>query len=291
MRLLGGLFDSARSQGAAGAQRLRLRPHARVRRRRRAVLDQGVTGSAPVEIDDGAWLGENVVVGPGVRIGRGAVVGANSVVTGRASPTTRVAVGAPARRRAHVCSRAGAGALKRVLFHSYYFPPIGGAGAQRPLKMVRYLEGSGTRSVSSPDPGATSDRWAPSDATLSAASCRATHRVASGTRRPSRRRARAAGACGALAPLRARWTRWWVNGAVERASRRQPDVDLVYVWMQPYVSADAGVRLARELIGSHGSPTSATHGRSTRCWCTRRRCIAARAAAMRRAPAAPPPRS
>jgi lipopolysaccharide O-acetyltransferase len=62
----------------------------------RAVLDQGVTRVAPVEICEGAWLGENVVVGPGVRIGRGAVVGANAVVL-EDVPDFAVAVGAPAR--------------------------------------------------------------------------------------------------------------------------------------------------------------------------------------------------
>jgi lipopolysaccharide O-acetyltransferase len=62
----------------------------------RAVLDQGVDRVAPVEIGDGAWLGENVVVGPGVRIGRGAVVGANAVVLDDV-PDHCVAVGAPAR--------------------------------------------------------------------------------------------------------------------------------------------------------------------------------------------------
>jgi acetyltransferase-like isoleucine patch superfamily enzyme len=62
----------------------------------RAVLDQGITGIAPVEIGDGAWLGQNVVVCPGVRIGRGAVVGANSVVR-EDVPDHAVAVGAPAR--------------------------------------------------------------------------------------------------------------------------------------------------------------------------------------------------
>jgi acetyltransferase-like isoleucine patch superfamily enzyme len=61
-----------------------------------AVLDQGITEVAPVEICDGAWLGQNVVVGPGVRIGRGAVVGANSVVL-KDVPDHAVAVGAPAR--------------------------------------------------------------------------------------------------------------------------------------------------------------------------------------------------
>ena len=64
--------------------------------RSRAVLDQGVTRIEAVEICDGAWLGQNVVVGPGVRVGRGAVVGANSVVLADV-PDFGVAVGAPAR--------------------------------------------------------------------------------------------------------------------------------------------------------------------------------------------------
>ncbi|HEY6830055.1 MAG TPA: acyltransferase [Gemmatimonadaceae bacterium] len=63
---------------------------------RRAVADQGVTRVEPVEICDGAWLGENVVVGPGVRIGCGSVVGANAVVL-ESVPDFSVAVGVPAR--------------------------------------------------------------------------------------------------------------------------------------------------------------------------------------------------
>lgn len=62
----------------------------------RAVLDQGVDRVEPVEIGDGAWLGQNVVVCPGVSIGRGAVIGANSVVR-EDVPDYAVAVGAPAR--------------------------------------------------------------------------------------------------------------------------------------------------------------------------------------------------
>ena len=62
----------------------------------RPVLDQGVDRIAPIEIGDGAWLGQNVVVGPGVRIGRGAVIGANSGVL-EDVPDNGVAVGAPAR--------------------------------------------------------------------------------------------------------------------------------------------------------------------------------------------------
>ncbi|MGH2840338.1 MAG: acyltransferase, partial [Solirubrobacteraceae bacterium] len=59
-------------------------------------LDQGLDPVAPVEIGDGAWLAQNVVVCPGVRVGRGAVVGASAVVT-RDVPDFCVAVGAPAR--------------------------------------------------------------------------------------------------------------------------------------------------------------------------------------------------
>src|SRR5262249_59358860 len=60
-----------------------------------AVLDQGVTRVAPVEIGDGAWLGQNVVVAPGVRIGHGAVIGANSFVR-EDVPDFAVAAGSPA---------------------------------------------------------------------------------------------------------------------------------------------------------------------------------------------------
>jgi acetyltransferase-like isoleucine patch superfamily enzyme len=62
----------------------------------RAVLDQGIARIEPVVIEDGAWLGQNVVVCPGVRIGTGAVIGANSVVR-EDVPNYSVAVGAPAR--------------------------------------------------------------------------------------------------------------------------------------------------------------------------------------------------
>jgi acetyltransferase-like isoleucine patch superfamily enzyme len=62
----------------------------------RPVLAQGIARVAPVVVEDGAWLAENVVVCPGVTIGRGAVIGANSVVTSDI-PAGAVAVGAPAR--------------------------------------------------------------------------------------------------------------------------------------------------------------------------------------------------
>lgn len=72
------------------------------------VLAQGLRDIRSVEIDDGAWLGENVVVCPGVRIGRGAVVGANAVVL-HDVPDYAVAVGVPAR----VVRRFAASGLQR----------------------------------------------------------------------------------------------------------------------------------------------------------------------------------
>lgn len=60
------------------------------------VRQQPLEDRRPVEIGDGSWLGQNVVVLPGVTIGEGAVIGANSVVRTDVPPHT-VAVGAPAR--------------------------------------------------------------------------------------------------------------------------------------------------------------------------------------------------
>lgn len=60
------------------------------------IEDQGLTDIRPVQIDDGVWLGENVVVLPGVHIGTGTVVGANSVVNVDL-PSYCVALGSPAR--------------------------------------------------------------------------------------------------------------------------------------------------------------------------------------------------
>jgi acetyltransferase-like isoleucine patch superfamily enzyme len=62
----------------------------------RPIQEQGVAKVMPVVIEQGAWLGQNVVVCPGVRIGRGAVIGAGSVVNQNVPPRT-LAVGAPAR--------------------------------------------------------------------------------------------------------------------------------------------------------------------------------------------------
>ena len=61
----------------------------------RPIREQGLR-SAPIRIEDDAWLASHVTVVGGVTIGRGAVVGAGSVVT-RDVPALTVAAGVPAR--------------------------------------------------------------------------------------------------------------------------------------------------------------------------------------------------
>ena len=52
--------------------------------------------SAPVVIEDGAWLGAHAIILKGTRIGKGAIVGAGAVVT-RDVPAGAIVAGSPAR--------------------------------------------------------------------------------------------------------------------------------------------------------------------------------------------------
>jgi carbonic anhydrase/acetyltransferase-like protein (isoleucine patch superfamily) len=60
------------------------------------IIDQPIEDLRPVIVEDGAWLGQNVVLLPGVTVGEGAVVGANSVIREDVPPRS-VAVGSPGR--------------------------------------------------------------------------------------------------------------------------------------------------------------------------------------------------
>ncbi len=134
-----------------------------------------------------------------------------------------------------------------MLFHSYYLPPIGGSGAQRPLKMARYLTEVGYEPIVVTGAGATADRWAPEDETLlSEVPAGIELRRLPPSDHPetsSRWRGRAERWLGIRSP----WARWWIAGSVELGLEAGADADLVYVWMQPYESAEVGVALSREL--------------------------------------------
>jgi glycosyltransferase involved in cell wall biosynthesis len=141
----------------------------------------------------------------------------------------------------------GSAKVRKILVHSYHFPPIGGSGAQRPLKMVRRLIDFGYESVVVTGGGATTDRWAPEDATLVAEipAQSDVHRLR-GDDEPasSRRRQRFAER---WLGVRGQWDAWWTENSYELGLEAGSDVDLVYVWMQPYASAEVGAALSRDL--------------------------------------------
>jgi glycosyltransferase involved in cell wall biosynthesis len=138
--------------------------------------------------------------------------------------------------------------MKKVLFHSYHFPPIGGSGAQRPLKMARHLLGLGYQSIVVTRGGEErADRWAPIDQTLAA-------EIPDGLEVWRVPVAQEPAPTARLRPLAERWlgvrdgwTAWWIEESVRLGLRAGPEVDLIYVWMQPYASAEAGTRLSRAL--------------------------------------------
>jgi glycosyltransferase involved in cell wall biosynthesis len=134
-----------------------------------------------------------------------------------------------------------------LLFHSYHYPPIGGSGAQRPLKMSIYLAEFGYLPTVVTSGGATGDRWATEDETLvpeipSEVEIRRVPQMAD-PETSTRWRGRAERWLGASSP----WARSWVTESVRVGAEACAEADLIYVWMQPYVSAEAGVLLSRKL--------------------------------------------
>jgi maltose O-acetyltransferase len=56
--------------------------------------EQGVGTSAPITIEDGAWIGANAFIGAGVTIGKNSIIGAGSIVT-KSIPANVIAYGNP----------------------------------------------------------------------------------------------------------------------------------------------------------------------------------------------------
>lgn len=136
--------------------------------------------------------------------------------------------------------------MKRVLALAYHFPPIGGAGVQRSVKMARYLPEHGWQPVVVTGPGTPSGRWTPVDAALAAevAPGVEVHRVP-GPRPPAGTAWRRRGE--RWLRLRPRFARWWQWGAVATGLRVDGPIDAVYASMAPFESGAAAVELARRL--------------------------------------------
>ena len=57
---------------------------------------QHYLSAAPINIEDGVWIGGHAVISAGVTVGKNSIIGAGSVVT-EDIPANSVAVGNPAR--------------------------------------------------------------------------------------------------------------------------------------------------------------------------------------------------
>ena len=133
----------------------------------------------------------------------------------------------------------------RAVLLAYYFPPIGGGGAQRSLKFARYLPEFGCDVTVITGPGTTADRWSPPDQSLMAElPTMSIHRLPDAEPPPSGRgRARAERWLGLTPP----WSRWWTEGIVREGLRLTDEADVIVGSMSPFSTAEAAMALSREL--------------------------------------------
>ena len=133
-----------------------------------------------------------------------------------------------------------------VLFLAYYFPPIGGAGAQRSVKFARYMPEEGVSVHVVTGSGVSRDRWSPLDESMAAELRGNTKVIRVGGPEPAGQ-----GRWGQRAErwlgLESPWTQWWVEGAAAQGLELRGDVDVIVASMSPYASAEAAFRLSRAL--------------------------------------------
>jgi glycosyltransferase involved in cell wall biosynthesis len=134
--------------------------------------------------------------------------------------------------------------MRRVLLIAYYFPPIGGAGVQNTLKLVRYLPEFGYEPIVVTGPGEASGRWTPKDDSLTAEISELAEVVRISEAEPS------PGAWGARSKRWLRtstaWDKWWTRGVVA-AVQEGNCADVVLASMSPYETARPANRLAKRL--------------------------------------------
>lgn len=135
---------------------------------------------------------------------------------------------------------------RRVLLLAYHFPPVGGAGAQRALHLVRHLDALGFEPIVVTSRGDRNGRFNPSDDTLTShlpPRVRVVRipgdepHVAHGTGW----RIRGERLTGVIDSR----TRWWMKGALQAGAQVGEGVDLIHAFLEPYETAFAAARLAR----------------------------------------------
>jgi glycosyltransferase involved in cell wall biosynthesis len=130
----------------------------------------------------------------------------------------------------------------RILAVSYFFPPIGGAGVQRNLRLASHLSSLGVELSVLTGPGNTTSLWAPRDDGLSEETPREiqVNRLSRTEPSVTRFRSRAE----RVLRIDSEWTRWWRHGVRTDGKRLADGCDLVWALMQPYASARPVAELA-----------------------------------------------
>jgi len=137
-------------------------------------------------------------------------------------------------------------AVRKLLLLAYFFPPIGGAGAQRNTKLARYLPEFDWELSVVTGPGLPEYHWTPIDNTLleeipaDVRVCRVPGPEPAFSRGWRDRAER-------WLVVESPWQRWWDEHAVSTALEVGHDVDLVYASLAPYNTAEAAVAIADAL--------------------------------------------
>jgi glycosyltransferase involved in cell wall biosynthesis len=135
--------------------------------------------------------------------------------------------------------------MRTVLLLAPYFPPIGGAGVQRNVQLVRGLPGHGFEPVVITGPGAPDYRWTPADTSTSGEGIDpAIHRLP-GPEPPHG--VRWEGRAERWLRVGTRWERWWFANATRVAASLPADIDLVHAALRPYSTARTAHEVARQL--------------------------------------------
>jgi len=134
--------------------------------------------------------------------------------------------------------------VKSVLVLAYYFPPLGGAGVQRTVKLLKHLAPHGYEAAVVTGPDSLRLDWAPPDESLAPEIPPRTlvRRV------PGPQPAVGKGTRAKVERWLARpshFARWWVEGTVAEALTIAGSFDVVYASMSPFETAEAADRIAR----------------------------------------------
>jgi glycosyltransferase involved in cell wall biosynthesis len=137
--------------------------------------------------------------------------------------------------------------MTRILLLAYYFPPIGGAGAQRNTKVAKYLPGLGYDLTVVTGPGASGRRWTPIDESLGGEIDPRVRVARVAETEPPRGATRKFARVERWLRVGTAWQAWWERNAVPLAIEIGRDADLVYASLAPFETADAAVEVARRL--------------------------------------------